>query len=33
MDVQILDSDEIHVGVRELRSNLTHYLREASRFW
>jgi antitoxin (DNA-binding transcriptional repressor) of toxin-antitoxin stability system len=30
MDVQTLDAD-VHVGVRELRGNLTHYLREAAR--
>jgi antitoxin (DNA-binding transcriptional repressor) of toxin-antitoxin stability system len=31
MDVQALHTEEIRVGVRELRGNLTHYLREASR--
>jgi len=31
MDVQTPDTEEIHVGVRELRGNLTYYLREASR--
>ncbi len=31
MDIQTPDTEQLHVGVRELRGNLTHYLREASR--